>query len=162
MIEGSDCSIGGANITPAWADEFVVFRVFENVTHPTADARHRENRRVHVDRDAQFVVDRSREEVEIGCDPFLGETFLLGEIRLDGGCVIEPFGGAVFGGEALKPGSEYFRTGMFSCVDAVTPPRNALASLGLGFDPLTRTHITVVEVRQRLHDVLVGAAVQRP
>src|SRR5262249_45383324 len=95
LIDRNIFQIRFAQVLRAWADQFIVAKLFEHMGRPTGDTADREDRRVKVNRDTQHVIGRSRIKIHIGANLLaffihLGDDEVFDSLRH-----IEPFGVAL-------------------------------------------------------------------
>src|SRR5205085_1592008 len=98
----------------AWADQFVVGVLFEDVACPTTDARDGEDRRVEVERDAHHVVGRGGIEINVGVHALLAVHDLFDAARN-----LVPFRFAPTFAHLAREATQVCGTRVFSFIDRV-------------------------------------------
>src|SRR5215510_1677273 len=142
------------------ADQLVVAQLFEHVRRPAGDATDGEDWRVEVYRNAEHVVGRGRVEIHVGPDRFLFPGHLLDDDLFDAMRHVEPFRVALAFADLFGHPAQMCGARVFGAIDGVPDAHDLSAGVELVMHVLV-DFFERADLKQHLHNLLVGAAVQR-
>ncbi len=154
LVDRDVRQVGRPNVLRRGADEPQVVVLLEDMSGPTRDPARGEERGEQVGRDAEQRADGSRVEVDVGVEALLAVHDLL-DLPQKG--VVEQVPPLL--ADLVGPVPEDRRPRVLDLVDAVAEPHDPLVAGELRLHDLFRA-LRGPDLREKLHDPFVGAAVE--